>query len=49
MILISTNDTTILSMLSRYPDMPEDEADGYISKIEHEENIELLEIIKLYC
>ena len=28
-------------MLSRYPDMPEDEADGYISKIEHEENIEI--------
>lgn len=39
--MISTNDTTILSMLSRYPDMPEDEADGYISKIEHEENIEI--------
>lgn len=26
-------------MLSRYPDMPGDEADEYISKIEHEENV----------
>ena len=38
-VLISTNDTTILAMLSRYPNMPKEEADEYISKIEHEENI----------
>ncbi len=38
-ILISANDTTILAMLSRYPNMPPEEADCYISKIENEENI----------
>lgn len=37
--MISANDTTILAMLSRYPDMAKEEADEYISKIEHEENI----------
>lgn len=37
--MISTNDTTILSMLSRYPDMPMDEAEEYISKIQNEENV----------
>lgn len=37
--MISTNDTTILAMLSRYPNMPPEEADSYIAKIEHEENI----------
>jgi len=39
--LISTNDTTILAVLSRYPDIPTDEADEYISKIQHEENVPL--------
>lgn len=39
--MISTNDTTILAMLSRYPDIPAEEQDEYISKIEHEENIPL--------
>lgn len=38
-VLISSNDTTILAMLSRYPDMSWEEADTYIQKIEHEENI----------
>jgi hypothetical protein len=38
-ILISTNDTTILAMLSRYPNMPVEEADSYISNIEHEDNV----------
>ena len=37
--MISTNDTTILTMLSRYPDMPAAEQDEHISKIQHEENI----------
>lgn len=37
--MISTNDTTILAMLSRYPDMSVQEADSYIAKIENEENI----------
>jgi len=36
---ISTNDTTILAMLSRYPAIPIEEADEYISQIEHEENV----------
>jgi hypothetical protein len=40
-ILISTNDTTILALLSRYPDIPTEEADEYISNIEHEENVPL--------
>lgn len=35
----SINDTTILAMLSRFPDMSTAEADGYIAKIEHEENV----------
>ena len=39
--MISTNDTTIMAMLSRYPNIPEEEADEYISHIEHEENIPL--------
>ncbi len=39
--MISTNDTTILAMLSRYPNIPTEEADEYISKIEHEENVPL--------
>lgn len=37
--MTSPNDTTILAMLSRYPDMSPEEADGYISKIEHVENV----------
>lgn len=37
--MISTNDTTILAMLSRYPDMPVPEQDECISKIEHKENV----------
>lgn len=37
--MISANDSTILAMLSRYPDMPAEEANEYISKIEHEENV----------
>ncbi len=36
---VSTNDTTILAMLSRYPDIPDEEADEYITGIEHEENV----------
>ncbi|MGD9713507.1 MAG: hypothetical protein AB7V46_15790 [Thermomicrobiales bacterium] len=42
---ISVHDTTILAMLSRYPDMPEAEADGYIDKIEHEENVPICKAI----
>lgn len=38
-VLISTNDTTILAMLSRYPDISVAEQDEYISKIQYEENI----------
>lgn len=41
----STNDTTILTMLSRYPDIPADEADRYIAKIQNEENIPLCHAI----
>lgn len=37
--MISTNDTTIIAMLSRYPGMSAEEADTYISRIEHEENV----------
>lgn len=37
--MTSANDTTILAVLSRYPNMPAEEADSYIAKIEHEENI----------
>jgi len=36
---ISVNDTTILAMLSRYPDISAEEADEHISQIEHEENV----------
>jgi len=43
--LISANDTTILAVLSRYPDMPIEEAEGYISKIEHKPNIEICNAI----
>ena len=39
--MTSTIDTTILAMLSRYPDIPRAEADEYINQIEHEENIPL--------
>lgn len=39
--MTSTVDTTILSVLSRYPDIPADEADEYIAKIEHKENVPL--------
>ena len=39
--MTSTIDTTILTMLSRYPDIPRSEADEYINQIEHEENIPL--------
>lgn len=35
----SYNDTTILAMLSRYPEMDNEEADKFIAKIEHEENV----------
>jgi hypothetical protein len=38
-ILISVNDTTILAMLSRYPDLPSEEVDEHILKIENAENI----------
>lgn len=44
-LLTSLNDTTILALLSRYPNMPAKEADGYISKIEHEENILLCKAV----
>lgn len=37
--MISANDTTILAALSRYPDMPAEEADSHIERIEHEENV----------
>jgi hypothetical protein len=40
-ILISINDTTILTALSRYPHIPVAEQDEYINQIEHEENIPL--------
>lgn len=36
---ISTNDTTILALLSRYPNLPSDEVDDYVRMIEHEDNI----------
>lgn len=39
--MISANDTTILAMLSRYPDISIEEQNEYISKLEHEENIPL--------
>ena len=39
--MTSTVDTTILSVLSRHPNIPADEADEYIAKIEHEENVPL--------
>jgi hypothetical protein len=32
-------------MISRYPDMPAEEADGYISKIENEENVPICHAI----
>lgn len=37
--MISSKDSTILAMLSRYPNIPTEEADLYISKIEHEDNV----------
>lgn len=37
--MISANDTTILAVLSRYPNMSSDEANQYISKIENKENV----------
>lgn len=37
--MISTNDTTILAMLSRYPFMSQEKADSHIERIEHPENI----------
>lgn len=37
--MISANDTTILAVLSRFPDMSATEADEYIGKIQHEENV----------
>jgi hypothetical protein len=40
-ILISINDTTILTVLSRYPHISVAEQDEYIGQIEHEENIPL--------
>jgi hypothetical protein len=43
--LISANDTTILAVLSRYPDMPAAEATGYIAQIEHEENVPVGEAV----
>jgi hypothetical protein len=44
-ILISPNDTTILAMLSRYPNMPVEEAKTYIEKIENEENVPICEAL----
>jgi len=43
--LISTNDTSILAMVSRYPNIPELEADRYLLQIEHEENREICEVL----
>lgn len=43
--MISPNDTTILAMLSRYPNMPVEEAKTYIAKIENEENTPICEAI----
>lgn len=37
--MISANDTTILAMLSRYPDMPSEEADGYIARVQDANNV----------
>ena len=37
--MVSANDTSILAMLSRYPDMQNEEADRHIERIEHEENV----------
>ena len=37
--MTSTNDTTILAMITRYPDMSDDEADTYLDKLEHEESV----------
>lgn len=36
--MISVNDTTILAMLSRYPDISSEEADRHIARIENDEN-----------
>lgn len=43
--MISSNDTTILTMLSRYPDIPAEEADKYIAKIHNEDNIPICHAI----
>lgn len=44
-ILTSTNDTTILAMLSRYPDLPPREIDEHISNIENEENVSVCKAV----
>lgn len=43
--MISTNDTTILAMFSRYPEISDDEADVYLEQIEHEENREICNVL----
>ena len=43
--LISTNDTSILAMVSRYPNIPDLDADRYLLQIEHEENREICEVL----
>lgn len=37
--MISINDSTILAMLSRYPDLPPREIDEHVENIENEENV----------
>jgi hypothetical protein len=44
-LTVSTNDTTILAVLSRYPGMPAHEADEYISKIEQQENVPVCQAV----
>lgn len=37
--MISSNDTSIVAMLTRFPDMSPEEADRHIDKIENQENV----------
>lgn len=43
--MISITDSSILAMLSRYPDMTHEEARGHISRMEHEENVPIAEAV----
>lgn len=43
--MISPNDISILTALSMYPDMSLDEADTYIDRLEHHENIPVAQAV----